>query len=243
MDETKNTVALILNRIDYREADSLVTVYTQNFGKLNLVARGTKKLQSKLAGHLEPISLVKLLIVNGKGFNYVGSALTVEAYLGIKDDLNKLYYAGQALANFSRLVKEGQADQRLFFLTKTWLEVLNDYQVQEFTKESGELLLNFFLLKLLSELGYQPNVNNCLLCQEKLQAGENYFDLKSGGIICGDCYQPRLQTELFSISDNCVKLLRFILGNRFQEAKKLKTNKKLIKELSFLINSFISFQL
>jgi len=241
MEETKNTPALILNRVAYRETDTLVTVFTLSAGKLNLIARGTKKLQSKLAGHLEPLSLANILIIPGKGFDYIGSALTSDAYLGIKDDLNKLYYAGQALAHFNRLVKEAQSDQHLFFLTSAWLEFLDNYETVKFNKESGELFLDFFLLKLLSELGYQPNIDNCLLCQEKLRPGKNYFDLKSGGIICGGCYQPRLRNELLPISDNCVKLIRFIANNHLKTAEKLKVNKKLVKELSFIINSFIKF--
>ncbi|MFA5023634.1 MAG: DNA repair protein RecO [Patescibacteria group bacterium] len=242
MDETKNTPALILNRQPYRENDSLVTVYTLNFGKLSLVARGTKKLQSKLAGHLEPISLADILIIKGKSFDYIGSAIVRDAYLGLKDDLNKLYYAGRAIAWFNRLVKENQADERLFYLLVNWLKILDNYPTAEFSKANGELFLIFFSLKLMSELGYQPEMHYCLNCKQKIKPGKNYFNLQNGGVIGEECYEGPSQS-LLTISDNCVKLVRFMISNRFQKAKKIKTNKKLIKELSFLINSFINFQL
>jgi DNA repair protein RecO (recombination protein O) len=248
MDETKHSQAIILNRSDYRESDSLITCYTRNFGKLSLVARGTKKIKSKLAGHLEPISLTDILIIKGKGFDYVGSALMADAYLGIKDNLNKIYYAGRVVGWFNRLVKDGQIDERLFLLLGRWLEVLDNYPAEEFTKENGELFFIFFALKLMAELGYKPEMYNCLNCQEKIKPGKNYFNLKNGGIICEKCLEEERQeqeiasNELLTISDNCIKLMRFIMDNRLDAAKKLKLDKKVIKELSVLTVNFLNFR-
>lgn len=247
MDETRHSQAIILNRSAYRESDSLVIVYTKDFGKLLLVARGTKKIQSKLAGHLEPISLADILVIKGKGFDYVGSALTRDAYLNLKDNLNKLYYAGRVINWFNRLVKEGEPDERLFLLLGRWLEVLDNYPAEEFNKENGELFFIFFALKLLSELGYKPEMYECLNCREKIRPGKNYFNLKNGGLVCGQCLEKERsaqginQTELLLISDNCVKLMRFIMDNKLDVAKKLKLDRRVIKELSVLTISFLNF--
>lgn len=248
MDDTKHSQAIILNRSDYRESDSLITCYTRNFGKLSLVARGTKKIKSKLAGHLEPISLADILVVKGKGFDYVGSALGTDAFLGIKDNLNKIYYAGRSIGWFNRLVKEEQVDERLFLLLSYWLEVLDNYPPAEFTKENGELFFIFFALKLMAELGYKPEMHQCLNCHEKIKPGKNYFNLKNGGIICDNCLEKERQTqeissnELLTISDNCIKLMRFIMDNRLDVAKKLKLDKKVNKELSVLTINFLNFR-
>ena len=247
MDETRHSQALILNRSAYRESDSLVTVYTRDYGKLVLAARGTKKIQSKLAGHLEPISLADILIIKGRGFDYVGSALTRDAYLNIKDNLNKIYYAGRAINCFSRLVKEGEPDERLFFLLGRWLEVLDNYPDEDLSKENGELFFIFFALKLLAELGYKPEMYNCLNCREKIKPGKNYFNLRNGGVICEKCLEKDRReqginsAELLLISDNCIKLLRFIMDNKLDTARKLKLDKKVIKELSVLTLSFLNF--
>lgn len=247
MDETKNTPALILNRQDYKEADSLVTVYTPYFGKLTLVARGTKKLSSKLAGHIEPLTLADILIIRGRGFDYIGSAITRAAYLGIREDLNKLYYAGRAINLFSRLTKENQSDERLFFLLVTWLKILNDFYL--FTRESGELVLAFFTIKFLAELGYRPEMYQCLDCLNTISPGQNYFNLLGGGLVCGDCFEKKrlaggggvFRTELLTISDNCIKLMRFMVDNRFKSAEKLKTDNKTLKEFGGLLDKFILF--
>jgi len=244
-EETKNTPALILVRQDYKENDSLVTVYTPRFGKLILVARGTKKLSSKLAGHVEPLTLADFMIIGGKGFDYVGSAITREAYLGIRDDLNKLYYAGQAVGLFNRLTKENQGDERLFFLLIKWLEILDAWG--DFKRENGDLVLAFFTSKFLAELGYKPEMRRCLECSQALSPGKNYFNLLSGGVVCQHCFDKEragigfVKTELLTISDNCIKLMRFMADNIFKSAEKLKIDNKTVKEINLLWDKFIIF--
>lgn len=251
MEESRNSAALILNRQNYKENDTLVTVYTKNFGKLNLVARGTKKTKSKLAAHLEPLVLSDLMILKGRGRDYIGAALLRNAYQNIRGDLNKIYYAGRALNLFNRLVKEGHPDERLFFLLTRWLETVDEFENknsdQDLSKEDGELLLAFFAFKLLAELGYQPELYHCLGCGREIKSGANHFNFKNGGIIEEACLDKKEFLELrynggiAPITDNCVKLLRFITDNKFVSAGKLKVDKKLIKELVIFIKNYVDF--
>jgi len=246
MEATRNSPALILQRRPYRESDILVTAYTLDFGKLTLVARGAKKLQSKLAGHLEPLTRADLMIVAGRGFDYVGGALTADAYPSIRADLNKLYYAGRALGLFDRLVGEGEADRELFFLLIEWLERLGAQA--DCGRERGELYLAAFSLQLLGATGYRPRLDNCLDCGRPLQPGRNYFSLLYGGLVGGDCFDQRKETatgsdDLLKISDNCVKVLRLITQRNPEDLDKLKLDKKLSAELSHITESFIKFRL
>lgn len=245
MEESKKTLAIVLNRQDYREHDSLVSFYTLDYGKLILIARGTKKLKSKLAGHLEPLNLVDLMIIPGKGRDYAAGAINQEIFSGIKEDLNKLYYAGLALRWFRRLISENESDQPLFYLLLNYLRTLDKYVCEEFSKEDGELLFSFFVFKFLSEIGYKPATENCLACQQKIIPGKNYFNLQNGGLICESCFLAKKggeERELLTISDNCVKLLRFMLGNKLDLSQKLRIDKKLIKELSTLTKGFLDFR-
>jgi len=241
MGESKHTLAIILNRQSYRDYDSLVVVYSEKFGKLSLIARGTKKLQSKLAGHLEPFNLVNLMIIPGKSRDYVGSALTQTAWLNLKNGLNKLYYVGRAVNLFHRLVGEKELDPNLFLLWCEWLNYL-DNNPCDCSKEEGELLLNFFSLKLLTSLGYQPEMYHCLVCHQVITPGHNYFHLQDGGLICSACCPAILpRPELLPVSDNVIKLVRFLTGHNLDRISQLKTDQKTRGELTTFVNSFINF--
>lgn len=44
------TDAIILTRTDYGEADRIITLLTPGHGKLRLIAKGVRRIRSKLAG-------------------------------------------------------------------------------------------------------------------------------------------------------------------------------------------------
>ena len=224
MDSTFPTRAIILNRRDWREADRLVSVYTQNYGRLSLVARGARKAASKLAAHLEPISLSRLLVVKGKGFDYVGASLMEEPFLAIKQDLNKLYFAGQALRFFMKLVREGESDPDLFAWLEKWLLNLEAApSTENLLKEDGRFRLALFSWRLFALLGYKTQLQQCVMCGQVLSPGKNNFDLSRGGLICEHCASLGVKElrdgALLPLSDNCIKLLRLLEDGTWKNAK------------------------
>lgn len=243
MAESKLSEAIIIRRNDWRENDSRVVLYTKNFGKISLVARGVKKLRSKIAGHIEPISLVDIMVLPGRAYDYLGSAISRQAYLNIKNDLNALYFAGAALSLFDAQVKEEEPDADLYDFLKYWLELVNEKCQSEILKDQGELLYNYFAIKLFTILGYKPQLYHCVDCHKKIEAGGNYFNLRLGGLICPDCLSVSqtkyLPNEVVSVSDNCIKLLRLFSEPGLYQGIQVKP--ELIKELSGLIRSFIIF--
>jgi len=245
MEESRRTMALVLNRQDYREYDSLVSFYTNSYGKLSLLARGTKRLKSKLAGHLEPLSLVDLMIIPGKGRDYVGSAVSRNSFGRLKSDLNRLYYAGLGLRWFNGLSGEEEADNEAFELLSNFWQVLDSWEEEALSKDNGELIFSFFIFKFLSIIGYQPATRDCLGCKQKISPGLNYFNLKNGGLICSECFLKKEEgeeRELLTISNDCVKLLRFMLNSDLSLSQNLKIDKKLIKEIGVLTRGFLNFR-
>lgn len=244
MEETYTTKAIILNRVLFREVDSRTTIYTLDRGKLELVARGVKKLSSKLAGHLEPISLSNIMVIRGKQFDYVGGAVNENCYFNIKNDLERLHYAGQAISLFNKLIRgNDQTDAgALFGLLKEYLDTLN----YELKIKNYELLYSFFIFKLLVILGYRPELYNCVACKNRLNKPEGIkFYLDRGGIICANCSEKNtlLLDNSLTISENCVKVLRLVINNNLVHLKNLQIDKKSEKEICNIINSFLDYNM
>lgn len=243
MDESKASESLVIKRGDYREYDSRVVLYTKNFGKIVVVARGVKKFRSKLAGHIEPLSLINAMIVRGRAFDYLGGAIVTTAFINLKNDLNGLYFAGAALAMLDAHVKEDEPDTELYNFLTYWLELINDKCQLELDKNQGELLYNYFVLQLLVILGYKPELYNCLDCHHKIAPNNNYFNLRQGGLVCENCFRisqnKYLPNEVMKVSDDGIKLLRLFSEKGQYQAVQVKS--ELIKELSCLIRSFVIF--
>ncbi|MDX9779161.1 MAG: DNA repair protein RecO [Patescibacteria group bacterium] len=239
MDSTFPSKAIILQRQAWREADRLVSVYTPEFGRLFLVARGARKLNSKLAAHLEPLSISQLLIIKGRGQNYVASAVIDKALLNIKSDLNKLYFAGQALAFFNSLVKTGEKDLELFNYLEKWLISLDQAQYQgSFNKDEGRFRLALFYWRVLSFLGYGLSLDSCVACQKQImKGGNNKLNFVQGGLLCPICQANIKENNYqssYSVSDNCIKWLRYLNREVEPNLKAIKISHKLLKEWEYL---------
>ena len=60
------TEAIVLHKRPLWEADRLYVLYTPGFGKVEAQVKSAVKTSSKLAGSLEPVSLVEVMVVRGK---------------------------------------------------------------------------------------------------------------------------------------------------------------------------------
>ena len=79
--------AIILRRRDIGEADRLLTVFTRDRGKLNLLAKGVRRAASRKAGHIEPFTYTDLLVAKGANLDLVTQAETIDAHRHVREDL------------------------------------------------------------------------------------------------------------------------------------------------------------
>lgn len=231
MQETYNLSAIIIGRQRFRERDSKVILYSKERGKLQLVARGTSKTFSKIAPHVEPFNLSKVMAVRGKQYDYVGSAICKKCFINIKSDLDKLYQAGKAMKVFNKLIKDEDSAEsdNLYNLLKKYLDLIDNSDISKV-----ELLYSFFMLKLLSYLGYKPELEKCIGCNGKSESGVKYFDYKKGGVVCGKCKgRNRL-----NISGKSIEILIKIVNN---DLGYIEADNENAKEIKKAIESFYSY--
>ena len=238
MDETYRTKAIVLNRRPFNEDDTLVIIYSLDKGKLELVARGTRKIKSKLAGHLEPFCLAEIMVVRGRQYDYIGAAASENCYFNIKNNLAKIAAASQAINIFNRIIKPKQAEAEVFKLVKDFLDTLNRCLP---VMVDQKLLANFFIFKLLIKLGHQPELYHCVKCRNKILPQGNKFDLAAGGLICQKCLTKFRSKNQLTISQNTIKILRLAEKSNFRELLKVKIDKKDEKEIKDIVGSFLNY--
>lgn len=151
-----HTEGIILKRTDTGEADALFTIYTKDFGKIKALARGVKKENAKLKGHLEPFSLSSLSVVAGKnGLRLTGASL-LNFFSAIRGDLNKLRAASYIAAAVDKHCFDGEKDENL------WGLVLGAFSLLEkemFDEKEVKDFLRVFDEKLMCVMGYHGEKN------------------------------------------------------------------------------------
>ena len=116
--------------------------------------------------------------------------------------------------------------------TLEWLEDLP-------AEQSHELVTAVFSLKLLAELGYQPELHHCLHCQNKLEPTNNYFSTRLGGVLDKDCRHQ--DSGAAPLSSEAIKAMRFIVNQPIKQVDRLAINRSLARELDTLITNYLHY--
>lgn len=144
-------LAIVLSRRDFRESDQIISVFIQEKGKCELLARGVKKIISKNSAHLEPFSVVDIDIAYGKELNYLTTVQAVEYFALIRKDMYKSMAAQYVVELIDQLVREGEMDVRLFDTLYSWLSYISFGQLSQI---KCQLLIDCYMVILLYCLGF-----------------------------------------------------------------------------------------
>lgn len=242
MNETFNIQGIILKREDYREVDCRILVYSLEKGLLDLVVRGAKKMTSKLAAHIEPISLVEIMVIKGKGKDYAGSVASQNCFRNIKEEYEKIAISGAVLRLVSEVIKVHEIDEDIFYLLLDFLNSLNSLDLK---LENSEIVVSFFTLKLMASLGYQPVLESCLACGENVFFEKIFFDNKKGGLVCEKCFNNYLEdkSDCIVVPVSVVTCLKNVLENDFKTIFELKLDKNDVNRIIDLVDNFAEYHL
>lgn len=213
-------LAIVLSRRDWREYDQAVTLYTKERGKLELLARGIKKITAKNAAAIEPLCLSEIGIAPGKEINILTTAELENSFPNLRADLNKISIGLFAVRFYERMIEKDESDLKLFELLEGLLEWLNR------TKKVSNLVLPAFILKFFVSLGFAPELERCVACGQKVaQRGRYAFDVAGGGLRCVGCQKIQEGVVNILVSNNVIKTLRLLLASNWIITNKLRLPK------------------
>ena len=237
------TPAIVLRQRKLGDADKIITLYTANLGKLDAVAKGVRRITSRLAGHVEPLSHGSYLVAHGRNLDIITQAQTIETFQPLRDDLDRLSRALYAAELVDRFTEERSENFALYRLLLDALRRLAQ-------RDELDLILRSFELSLLALQGYRPELRQCVACRRPLEAEANAWAPGAGGVICPRCRrdQAALQAEpqaevLRPLSVNALKVLRLLQSDRFEDAARLRIAPELAAELERHLRDAIHYAL
>lgn len=139
------TEGLILKRRSFGEADRVLTVLTDRFGKISIIAKGVRKITSRRAGNIEILNRVKLHLFKAKNYTLT-EAESIETFDKIKKNLILTSSAFHIIELVDRLTPEEQRNPQLYALVVSALTLLQE--------NPRQLFLRAFEVKILSMLGF-----------------------------------------------------------------------------------------
>ena len=173
--------AVVLRSIRFGEADRVLHLYTAERGRVGAMAKGVRRVRSRMGGRLEPLSRVKLVLHQGRGeLCTVSQADTVHAHAALRERRASLERAGQACDAVLKLLDSGEPNRPAYNLLCNELALLD---ADPGASTRAQALA--FRAKLLLAAGFAPELRSCASCGETEHLGA--FSPSAGGVVCAGC--------------------------------------------------------
>lgn len=146
------TTGIMLGRLDYGEADRILTVLTPDHGKLSVLAKGVRRIKSKLAGGIELFSVSSITYIKGRGsLDSLVSTRLVKHYGNIVKHLDRTMLGYELLKQLHRIT-EDEPEEAYYHLAEQLFEALDDAHVEL------AIIKAWFGAQLLRLAGHTPNL-------------------------------------------------------------------------------------
>jgi DNA repair protein RecO (recombination protein O) len=173
------TDAVLLRAVDYRDADRVLTLFTQELGKISAIARGARASKRRFSGTLEPYAVIRVGLTPTRSDLFaLDGAEVVRVFSAILSDLDRMEAAAGALT----LVRESRevriSDRPLF------LAVVQFLQLVDHEGDVTRARLLAFAMRVLSLNGMAPRLDVCGRSDEPVPANKPaYFDPALGAVV------------------------------------------------------------
>lgn len=197
----RKTEGIVLRSRDYGEGNSIITVFTRDFGKISLMARGAKKPKSRLSSVSQPFTYAHYLFFQSSAstMGTLSQGEIIESFKQLRIDLTKTAYAAYFTELFDKIVDENDRSPFLFPLLMYSLQYLDQ-------GKDVQILARLFEMKILIVGGYRPQVDQCVSC--KREEGYFGFSIAEGGLLCEECQDK--DPQLIQLEPATIKIIRLL---------------------------------
>lgn len=142
MRRSYKTEGIIIKRVNFGEADRILTIFTKHYGRIKAIAKGVRRIVSRKAGNLELFNQVILFLSMGKNWDIITDVEVVNNFAKQRQELDWVGQAFQIAEVVDKLTAEREENRRVFKLLKNALGNLDKEVVVQFE------------IDLLGELGF-----------------------------------------------------------------------------------------
>lgn len=219
---------IILRSSSYGETNKIVTIYSKEWGKIGVMARGAKKPASRLSGITLPFTYAYFLVQKSKGLSVLQQGETIQSFKKIKADIFLTAYVSYMAELLDKATEEKKPNPYLFELFLQCIEYMEEgYDAQ--------IIMHIFEMKMLTVLGITPHMQDCVICHSS--EGTFSFSLRHAGIICHACKSQ--DAYVLQVSDKTIRLLRVFYYFDLNRLGTISVSEQTKKEISHVLETYL----
>ncbi|MEI6847557.1 MAG: DNA repair protein RecO [Chlorobiaceae bacterium] len=239
------TQAVILREIKYLDQSKICAIYTRDFGKISVIINGARSQKNKLSGLFNTGNVIDLILYkkNNSNIQFVSDGNLILSPMVPSPDIERLAILYRIIDTVRCSTENEEKNLRLFTLLVSTLQQLYRNAI------NSQQLYAWFLLRLVSIMGFQLSLRNCVLSGKELlpavkamNLSELYFIMKLGGfalpvMISGDPSKKQLIPVSLALQMSIFASTQYPNGNFFD------SNSEDIDILCNLLQEYCSFHL
>lgn len=200
----EKTHAIVLKVVEFSETSCVVTLFTEDFGKVGALAKGARRPKGPFEGAIDLLALIRIVFLRKSSDNLdlLTEARLERRFRSAQRDLARLnagYYVAELL---TELTERGDPHPALFQAADRTLLDLDT------AAPLAETILRFELVAL-REAGHLPSLDACVVCGQAVEhSGRVPFGMTAGGVLCDNCRPGR--RGVVSVSSQVIDVLRHV---------------------------------
>ena len=224
MDVTTKGIAL--KATDYKENDKLILLYSLEYGKITVHAKGIRKGNAKLKFAADQFCFGRYELSKIDDRFTLKTCEQLESFFSLREDIFAYYAActvAECLANFT---EEGQSEPNVFVETLKALSTLTETEPLTVTLK--------YLLTFLQIQGTELQFDRCVACGEPINKA--HLDLQKGGAVCDACST----SESISVSARTVAICNMVKSMPYAKLCNLDFTRESLKDALQLVYRYIA---
>ncbi len=229
------TQGIVLRETNYKEADKILTVLTEDFGKRTMKASGCRRKTSKLTAASQLLVYSEMTLSERGEYTNLTEADPLQQFWGVRQDLEKLALASYFAEVTETTVQEGERCPEILSLLLNCLYALDTLQ-----KPLSQVKA-VFELRLLCLTGYAPLLDSCAVCGVPEPAGAR-LNLSQGVLHCAACRSMVGGGVSMPLSPSALAAARFIVGSDPKHLFSFSLGQEGLWQLSHAAEAFLMTQ-
>jgi DNA repair protein RecO (recombination protein O) len=198
----EKTRAIILRVVEFSETSCVVTLFTEDFGKVGALAKGARRPKGPFEGAIDLLALVRIVLLRKSSdtLDLLTEAKLERRFRAAQRDLTRLYAGYYVAELLSELTEQGDPHRELFRAADATLAALDgSHGVPE--------AVFLFELTALLEAGHLPSLEQCVACGRMVENEKRVaFGMTAGGVLCEECRPGR--RGVVSVSRAVIEAMR-----------------------------------
>lgn len=228
----KTVKGIVLKERAVGENGKFIDILTAENGVIELTVKGAKKINSQFLSSTQLFAYSEFCYSESGKYRFLNSTEPIRIFYNLRNSLSKVSLACY-FAEVLRYCAEPQPDNNILRL------FLNTLHFLEKDLRDERLLKSIFELRLMSEIGFMPDIVGCRDCGI-FEPNEALFSMKDGCFFCKNCFSGN-PNEFYSINISVLSSVRHILLTDFDRLFNFRISENSMNILSDFTEKYLSF--